>query len=75
MRQTSSQLTLQPALVNGQPPGWSHGAMAENKTKMRFVMVITAVITFVISSWLIANWDDFKAGLTGGYESQTKSRP
>ena len=49
--------------------------MTQNKTKTRFVMVITAVITFVISSWLIANWDDFKAGFTGGYESQTKSRP
>lgn len=49
--------------------------MAENKTKTRFVMVVTAVITFVITSWLIANWDDFKAGFKGGYESQTKSHP
>ena len=45
------------------------------KTKKRFVMIITAVIAFAISSWLIANWDDFKAGFIDGYKSQTKSRP
>jgi hypothetical protein len=37
-------------------------------------MIVTAVITFVICSWLISNWDDFKAGFMGGYESQAKSR-
>ena len=49
--------------------------MAENKTYTRLVLVITAAITFVISSWLIANWADFKAGLLGAPEPQTKSRP
>lgn len=38
-------------------------------------MMITTVVAFVISSWLFANWDAFKAGLTGGPEPQAKSQP
>jgi hypothetical protein len=49
--------------------------MAENKNKLRLVMVTTAVVAFVVSTWLIANWDDFKAGLAGEPKPQAKSRP
>jgi hypothetical protein len=49
--------------------------MEKNNNKSRLVMVITAVITFVISTWLISNWDDFKAGLAGEPQPQAKSHP
>jgi hypothetical protein len=38
-------------------------------------LVMAALITLVVSSWLIANWDDFKAGLTGEPAPVRSSRP
>jgi len=38
-------------------------------------MVVTAVATFVICTWLFANWDDFKAGLFGNPHPQEKALP
>jgi hypothetical protein len=48
--------------------------MSENKNKARFVTVVSAVIAFLVSYWLVANWDEFKAGLTGAPEPKAKSQ-
>jgi hypothetical protein len=49
--------------------------MIQQTTKKRLVLVLSAVLAFVVSSWLFANWDDFKAGLAGEPEPQAKSHP
>ncbi len=50
-------------------------AMNTNQTKSTKWGWIAGIITFLVSCWLFANWEDFKEGLAGGYAEHTKSKP
>jgi len=49
--------------------------MKNNDTKSKKWGWIAAIVTMLVVSWLAANWEDFKAGVTGGYAEQTNPHP
>jgi hypothetical protein len=49
--------------------------MSEDKKRSPVLMIAVTLLTFLACSWLLANWDSFKAGLAGGDKPPAKSQP